>query len=285
MRFALAVLRRPDWRTVRETALAAESAGFDAITVADHLNWPRPMLEATTVATALALVTHRVDIVFGVLAQGFRNPAVLAKTATAIDLLSGGRLRFGLGAGTDADEHASYGLPFGPPRTLLAQLEEAVVICRGLFDASGEPFSFAGAHYRVDGARNVPPPGRRIPILIAAGGDRALGIVARHADEWNCGAHYLSAFAERSAALTARLGGRTIRRTLNVPILATPADDSERSRRYNLHLALVRPVDRMIERIAEMRAAGFDEVWLAPSDDGALALALDVVPRLRDAFS
>jgi alkanesulfonate monooxygenase SsuD/methylene tetrahydromethanopterin reductase-like flavin-dependent oxidoreductase (luciferase family) len=284
VRFALALLRRPDWSTVRTKALAAESAGFDAVTISDHLNWPSALLEAFAVASALAVTTTRIEIVFGVLAQGFRSPALAAKSATAIDLMSGGRLRFGIGAGTDAAEHAAYGLPFARPDQLVEQVEEAAAICRGMFDAGGAPFSFAGKHHRVAGALNLPPPGRRIPLLIAGGGDRMLDVVARHADEWNCGARFLPSFAERSRALSARLGGRSVRRSLNIPVVSRPPDDSERSRRYNLHLALVPPAERMVDRLREVEAAGFDEVWLAPVDDRADEIALEVVPELRAAL-
>ena len=143
---------------------AAEDAGFGLVTVMDHLNQipgigpqDHPMLEAWSTLGALARETTRVRL--GPLVTGvtYRNPALLAKTATTLDVLSGGRAVFGLGAAWFEAEHDSFGFAFPPIRERMDRLDEALTIARGMFAA--ERSTFAGAHYRTDDVLNVPRPG------------------------------------------------------------------------------------------------------------------------------
>jgi len=182
----------PDQTFERVAALAraAEDAGFDLVTVMDHVYQiygvgpeTDPMLEAWTTLGALAARTSRVRL--GTLVTGvtYRNPAMLAKMVTTLDVISGGRAILGLGAAWNEDEHRGYGFDFPPIKERMDRLEEALTICRAMF--TEERPSFAGRYYRIDRALNSPRPiqpgGPR--ILVGGGGEqRTLRIAATHAD-------------------------------------------------------------------------------------------------------
>jgi len=175
---------------VVENARAAEKAGFDLFTVMDHLYQIRglgpetdPMLEAYTTLGAIAASTSRIQLSAMVAGVTYRNPALLAKEVTTLDVISKGRAMFGIGAAWNEDEHRGYGYDFPPIRDRMDRLEEAVQIARLMF--TEERPSFEGKHYRIERALNVPRPiqkgGPR--ILIGGGGERrTLRILARHGD-------------------------------------------------------------------------------------------------------
>jgi F420-dependent oxidoreductase-like protein len=176
------------WAEVKETALAAEEAGFDSVWVADHffgVGADDP-LESWTEMSAVAALTARVEIGFLVLCNNYRPPALLAKMAATFDQIAGGRLILGYGAGWFVMEYEAYGYPFPPIGTRLEQLEEGLRILKAMW-TEDEP-TFHGRHYRIDKARCRPRPVRRPhpPILIGGGGERVLlRLVARYADIWN----------------------------------------------------------------------------------------------------
>ena len=173
-----------------EQASAAEAAGFGLVTVMDHFYQIRgvgpetdPMLEAYTTLAALSQRTSAVRL--GTLVTGvtYRNPAILAKTVTTLDVLSGGRAILGIGAAWNEDEHRGYGVDFPAVRERMDRLDEALTICRAMF-TEDRP-SFEGTYYRIDRALNVPRPiqpgGPR--IIVGGGGEqRTLKIAAKHAD-------------------------------------------------------------------------------------------------------
>src|SRR5436190_20251654 len=148
---------------VAKLASAAENAGFDLVTVMDHFyqigvigSETEPMLESYTTLGALAARTRRVKL--GTLVTGvtYRNPALLVKEVTTLDVISGGRAIFGIGAAWNEDEHAGYGFEFPPVRERMDRLEEALTITKALF--SEERPSFAGTYYQIEDALNVPRP-------------------------------------------------------------------------------------------------------------------------------
>ena len=144
-------------------------------------------MEAWTLLAALARETQRIGIGILVTCNGYRNPALLAKMAATVDVLSNGRLIHGLGAGWFADEYEGYGFDFPDVPMRLAQLDEALHIQKLLWTADRP--SFAGRHYRLREAWCEPRPVRKPhpPILIGGGGEKVLlRLVARHADMWNC---------------------------------------------------------------------------------------------------
>src|SRR5215470_13510697 len=175
---------------VVENARAAEKAGFDLFTVMDHLYQIRglgpetdPMLEAYTTLGAIAASTSRIQLSAMVTGVTYRNPALLAKEVTTLDVISKGRAMFGIGAAWNEDEHRGYGYDFPPIRDRMDRLEEAVQIARLMF--TEERPSFEGKHYRIERALNVPRPIQKggPKILIGGGGEkRTLRILAKYGD-------------------------------------------------------------------------------------------------------
>src|SRR6186713_1682702 len=175
---------------VVEQAKAAEDAGFRLVTVMDHLyqipgvgKVQEPMLEGWLTLAALARETTTVRL--GTLVTGvtYRNPALLAKEATTLDVISGGRAILGIGAAWNDVEHAGYGYEFPPVRERMDRLEEALTIIKAMF-VEDRP-SFHGDHYQIERALNVPKPVQAggPPILIGGGGEqRTLRIAAKYAD-------------------------------------------------------------------------------------------------------
>jgi probable F420-dependent oxidoreductase len=164
----------PEWA---DTARRLESEGFSTLLVADHLANPMAcgplMLAAAAATTTLRVGSYVYD-------NDFRHPAILAKEAATIDVLSGGRLELGLGAGWHKEEYEAVGLAFDPPSVRVSRLEEAVEILVRLFD--GGPVSFEGTHYRIAGHEGEPIPIQRpIPLLIGGGGPRMMRLAARRA--------------------------------------------------------------------------------------------------------
>jgi F420-dependent oxidoreductase-like protein len=175
---------------VVEQAQAAEANGFALVTVMDHLYQitgvgaeDEPMLEGWSVLNALARETSAVRL--GTLVTGVthRNPALLAKMATTLDITSRGRAMLGLGAAWNESEHIGYGFDFPRVGERMDRLDEALTIVKALF--TDDRPSFDGRHYRIHEALNVPKPVQAggPPILIGGGGEqRTLRIAAKHAD-------------------------------------------------------------------------------------------------------
>jgi F420-dependent oxidoreductase-like protein len=170
----------------------AEESGYSSFTVMDHLHQisgvgPREnfMFEANTILPALAARTSRINL--GTLVGGvtYRNPALLAKITTGLDVISGGRAVLGIGAAWNEEEHVAYGIPFPPLKERFERLEEALQIARLMF--TEESPSFEGNHYRIEGVLNNPRPLRGdIPIVIGGSGERkTLRFVAKYADGCN----------------------------------------------------------------------------------------------------
>jgi F420-dependent oxidoreductase-like protein len=175
-----------------EIAQTAENSGFSSITVMDHVHQirgigPREnyMFEGNAMLAALAAVTSKASL--GLLVGGviYRNPALLAKITTSIDIISGGRAVLGIGAAWNDEESHAYGFDFPPLKERFERLEDALNIARLMFTQS--PASYQGKHHSIDGALNNPQPLRGdIPILIGGSGERkTLRMVAQYADGSN----------------------------------------------------------------------------------------------------
>ena len=190
MRFSLWPDNEQPVDDVLAVAHRAETLGYDGIWMADHFmpSTPplgAPVLECFSVLAALAVTVPRLRLGSLVAGNTYRHPALLAKQAATIDQLSGGRLVLGIGAGWQENEHLAYGIDFFDVAGRLGRLEEACALIRLLLD---EPRAdFAGRYYQLAGAP-LEPKARQahLPLLVGGGGERVtLGIVARHADEWN----------------------------------------------------------------------------------------------------
>ena len=191
------------YETLRRIWLDADRLGYYSATLYDLLNVPT--LECWTTLTALAAQTSRVRLTPLVLANTYRHPAVFAKMASTLDVISNGRVEIGIGAGGGRGDHAASGLDFPATSVRVRMLEEAIEMMKRLWT---EPeVSFNGRHYTLKRARNDPAPIQRPhpPFLIGGHGERHLfRAVARHADICNVG--FEMDLDEHEASLNA-LGG------------------------------------------------------------------------------
>lgn len=178
------------------TAREAEALGYHVLTQADHLIEQLAPLPALAAAAA---VTTRLRLGTLVLCNDFRHPAVLAKEIATLDLLSGGRVEVGLGAGWLREEYDQSGIAYEAPGRRIERLQESVTVLKALW--SGEPVEFSGDHYTLRGLRGLPRPVQRPhpPLHIGGGGRRVLSLAGREADI--VGIHYNLAegdFTERT---------------------------------------------------------------------------------------
>jgi F420-dependent oxidoreductase-like protein len=188
-----------------EIAARAEDAGVDRISVMDHVWQIGPigppeheMLEAYTTLGWLAARTERVKLLTMVTAVVYRDPGLLAKAVTTLDVLSGGRAILGIGAAWNADESAGLGLLFPPVSERFERLEEAILICKQMW--SGDEGAFNGKHYQLGRTLNSPQALSRPhpPILIGGAGEKkTLKLVARYADSCNISAYELDVTAHK----------------------------------------------------------------------------------------
>jgi probable F420-dependent oxidoreductase len=175
--FSVLASSAPDGAAWATLARRAESLGYDAFMVPDHIG--RQFAPISALAAAAA-VTTKLRIVPYVFANDFRNPLVLAGEAATLDVLSGGRLTLGLGAGWRVTDYRALGIAYDEPRIRIDRLVESVVLLRRLW--AGETVDHAGVHYRLDGARLAPDPVQHpLPLLIGGGGPRMLRFAAREA--------------------------------------------------------------------------------------------------------
>ncbi|MGB8649470.1 MAG: LLM class F420-dependent oxidoreductase [Mycobacteriales bacterium] len=174
-------------------ARAADEGGFDVLAVMDHVFQigvvgppEKEMLEAYTTLGFLAAHTSRAKLLTLVTGTVYREPGLLAKIVSTLDVLSGGRAMLGIGAAWNEEEARGLGLPFPPVAERFERLEETLQICLQMWSSSDEPFT--GKHYRLERTLNVPQPLSRPhpPVLIGGGGEKkTLRLVARYAQACN----------------------------------------------------------------------------------------------------
>ncbi len=223
------------WEDLLRFCQHAEATGWDGLWIADHFmpnqeDTSGPVQEAWTLLAAIAARVPRVRI--GTLVTGvtYRHPAVLAKQAAQVDIISGGRLVLGIGSAWQENEHEAYGIPFHTVGGRLRRLEEAVQIITSLFE--NELTTFEGRHYRVTNAALAPKSVQRPgpPILVGGGGEKVtMRIAAQYADEWNVWG-LPDVMAQKGAVLDRHCAdlGRDpseIKRSANAPLVLS--DDPE----------------------------------------------------------
>jgi F420-dependent oxidoreductase-like protein len=272
-------------RHLTDVAEAAEAGGLDGLWVADHLLQADPnsrleaeMLEAYTTLGFLAARTRRVRLGAMVTPVTLRAPALLIKTVSTLDVLSGGRAWLGLGAGYEHEEARLMGLPAAPGRERYERLEETLRLAARMF--SGDEAPFHGTHYRLDRPLNVPAPlaRPRPPILVGGMGERrTLRLVAEYADACN-----LFDIPDE---------GKTLRRKLDV--LARHCEEVGRDQNaiektISTRLAPGEGAEQFAERCAALSALGIDHAvtlttgpWTSAEIDvlGAAARLLAAGPR------
>ncbi|GIX49787.1 MAG: hypothetical protein KatS3mg131_3998 [Candidatus Tectimicrobiota bacterium] len=281
MQFALFTsLTGIPWEQVQALWRHAEATGWDAAFVADHFmpNTPDPVtptLECWTTLAGLALCTQRLRIGTLVAGNTYRHPAVLAKMATNVDIMSGGRLICGLGAAWQQNEHEAYGIPFYTVRERLERLEEA---CQVLLALWHEPkATFQGKYYQLRHAPLFPKPVQQPhpELLIGGGGERrTLRIAAKYADHWNVwgGPEILRRkirILEDHCAAVGR-DPRTIKRSANMPLLLTDQPEARqrlvqslmrlfgRSEAEARDTVLAGSVGEVQDTLGRLQAAGVD---------------------------
>ena len=212
-----------------EQILAADAAGLDLVGVQDH-PYQRRFLDTWTLLAYVAARTHRIRLVPDVLNLPLRPPAVLAKAAASLDVLSGGRVELGLGAGAFWDAIEAMGGPRRAPGESVEALEEAIAVLRGWFGGD-RPLHVDGRHYRLAGAQPGPAPAHSIGLWIGAYGPRMLRLTGRLADGWlpSAGNLGLATVHERHRMIdaAAERAGRDpaeIRRVLNAGVSGPPSD-------------------------------------------------------------
>jgi alkanesulfonate monooxygenase SsuD/methylene tetrahydromethanopterin reductase-like flavin-dependent oxidoreductase (luciferase family) len=287
-------------------ALRVEAMGFNSLWVFDHLYSPglpaAPAFEGWTLATALLARTTTLRVGHLVLDNNLRHPALVARMASTLDVISGGRLELGIGSGSYELEHHQGGFAWGTVRERSERLEEALEIITRM--CTGEPTTFAGTHYQVDDLPNLPPPTQQPhpPIHIGGVGPRyTIPLVAKYADVWNVPTYGLADWKSRIPALEAACeqAGRDpaeIRRSLEAVLVVAPdeaalAGELERAERryqgagWGLHEGgFIGTSDQIVERLRTAEQDGVDLVIVFPSDRGERdmldLLATEVLPNL-----
>jgi F420-dependent oxidoreductase-like protein len=179
---------------VRDVVLECERLGYHSVWLDDHLMFGKcPILECWTTLSALSSITAKIRLGTMVLCASFRNPALLAKMAATFDVISGGRLEFGIGAGVQRDEHIAYGVSFPKPSVRIDRMKEAVEIIKKMW--TEERASYAGKYYKINEAVCEPMPVQKPhpPITIGGSGEKlTLKVTAQYADRFDWG--YLPSF-------------------------------------------------------------------------------------------
>ncbi len=193
----------PRWMSDLDTSLPQFGDDFESLWISDHFFWNDiPTMEAWTTLSYMAARWPQYKIGPMVLGQSYRNPALLAKMASTLQFLTGGRFIMGLGAGWKEDEYYAYNFPFPSAGARLKQLEETLEILGRLWTQPGMS-SYEGKYYSIKDAYLEPKPDPVPPIMIGGSGDRTLNLTARYADWWNMTETTLARYTERANALRA----------------------------------------------------------------------------------
>lgn len=195
-----------DFEDIKNAAELCDSAGYDSVWFYDHALGQGiigiDIYEPWTLVSALSTVTRNVKLGTMVLCNLFRHPPLLAKMAATLDVISGGRVEFAIGAGWFEEEFNAYGYDFPPTEKRIEMLAEAVRILKLMW--TEETASFSGTHYNVRNAPCNPKPVQKphIPICVGGSGEKhLLRVVAELADEWNCPASSAMDFDRKYRAL------------------------------------------------------------------------------------
>jgi F420-dependent oxidoreductase-like protein len=272
------------WPGVLDLWRHSEATGWDIGCVTDHFmpntkEREGAMLESWSTLTALAALVPRMRVGTIVLGNTYRHPAVVAKMGAMVDIISGGRLILGIGAGWQENEHEAYGIPFYTMRERLERLDEACEVIRSLWRERRT--TFKGRHYQLSDAPLDPKPVQtpQPELMIGGGGERVtLKIVARHADHWNVwGGPAVAArkgkILDEHCAAVGR-DPKSLTRSVNMALMITdkPADVEALAegiaRRMGKHVADARDTclagtpDQIREQLRRLQAAGVSTVFV-----------------------
>lgn len=272
---------RPPMHAV-ELSVVAERAGLDLATFQDHPYQPR-FHDTWTLMSFVAARTERIRLSSNVLNLPLRQPAVIARSAASLDLLSGGRLELGIGAGGFWDAIEGMGGRRLTPGESVEALEEAIEIVRGVWDADAtEQLRVDGKHYRVDGAKRGPAPAHDIGVWVGAYKPRILRLTGRAADGWLPSLGYLRGGASDLGELNKHIDEgaekagrdpRAVRRLLNIAGRFEPSDGG----------TLVGPPSQWVEELTEIALNYGTSGFILAADDAATIerFAAEVAPAVR----
>ncbi|PQE02828.1 LLM class flavin-dependent oxidoreductase [Mycobacterium sp. EPG1] len=291
---------------VLHRARRCEDLGIDSLWLYDHLYGPGmpeyPSMEAWTLATALLSRTDRLRVGHMVLCNQFRHPVTLAKMATTLDQISGGRLTLGIGSGSIEDEHRRAGLPWGTFGQRSALLGETLQILQQAF--TSERIDFAGEHFTVTDFPVKPGPVQKPgpPIVVGGVGEKfTLPLVARYADVWNVPTYALDQIEPKIAALRsicAEIGRDPDSIVLSIEAVMALAPDASSlpavrglaEKRFGgpgfgLHdTGLIGTAHQIVDRLGKLAEMGFRQIVLFThdrcSDQTLELLAAEVIPQL-----
>src|SRR5712692_3765196 len=272
------------WPGVLELWKHAEATKWDVACVTDHFmpntkEREGAMLESWSTLSALAALVPRIRVGTIVLGNTYRHPAVVAKMAAQVDIISGGRLLLGLGAGWQENEHQAYGIPFHTMRERLERLDEACQVMKSLWTQRRSHFT--GRYYQLSDAPLEPKPVQtpHPELMIGGGGERVtLRIVAKHADHWNVwgGPKVLArkgAILDEHCAAVGR-DPKSLRRSVNMSLMITDKPEEIATladtiaKRMGRHAADARDTclagtpDQIREQLQQLRAAGADTLFV-----------------------
>jgi alkanesulfonate monooxygenase SsuD/methylene tetrahydromethanopterin reductase-like flavin-dependent oxidoreductase (luciferase family) len=287
-------------------AKAAERLGFDSLWLYDHLYGPGApdvvSYEAWILATTLLVRTDRLRVGHLVNCNNFRHPALLAKMAATLDVVSNGRLEFGLGSGSYEPEHVEAGLPWGDAKERTERFAEALEVIRLMF--AGPRASFAGAHYQLNGLPTTPAPVQspHPPIHIGGVGPTTRRLAATYADVWNIPTYALDRVSELMASVDEeceRVGRdpATLQRSVEAVMVTATSDNLTKAievgeRRYGgpgyglAEGGFVGSPARIVDRIGELTEVGFTSFIFMTHDRAAPetleVFAAEVMPAFRE---
>ena len=282
MKFSAWLNTASKWEDIVGVAQHVEQAGYDGIWVADHFmpnqdDTSGPTGEAWTILAGLAQATSKARLGTMVTGNTYRHPAVLAKQAAQVDIISGGRLVLGLGAGWQENEHEAYDIPFYTTGERLRRLDEAAQIIRSLF--ADDQTTFEGRYYTIKDAPLAPKPVQRPgpPLLIGGGGEKVtLRIAAQWADEWNVWGdpEILQHKGEILARHCADVGRDPSEIKHSANAMLTMSDDPERLERARSapgFPGIVGTVDEVKAIVQQYADAGVDELVIPNFNMGSHA--------------
>ncbi len=285
------------WDTTLAAATACEQAGLDSVWFADHFMFPDkadphkevPVFDCFVALAAIAASTSRIRIGELVVGVPYRNPALLAKMLTTLDVVAHGRTIVGLGAAWHDEEFVAYGWPFPSVRERMEMLEEAVQIVDRMM--TQRPASFTGTHYHVANAFNDPRPVQqpRPPIMIGGSGEqRTLRIVAQYADFCNVGgdpetvAHKYAVLRQHCERVGRAYDAIIRSNDVGILIAANERDLAAKTARYGDDFDLVGTPDQIIDGLQRYAEVGSQYVTFHMPDAHAiepiLLLGEKVVP-------
>ena len=269
------VERTVGWPELLAIAQTAEACCFASVWVGDHMLYrgdgrdERGPWDAWALLAAIAASTERVKLGPLVASTAFHPPGLIARMAATIDEVSRGRFVLGLGTGWNEVEFQAFGIPFDHR---VARFEEAFEIIRRL--VAGERVTFEGRYHRVEDAVVLPPPARRIPLMVGTQGPRLLSATLPHVDAWNCWYSWYGNTADGFATLSAKVDGR-VRRSACV-LVSVGGGADERAFEEGAP-----PVDarHLSDHLHGLADAGADEAILVldPIDQRAVATVAELL--------